>query len=60
MKFQGMNKTGCQCRQCVGPNGGNKAMKKKIKHSGRQDDRQQEKEAKLLTLVKNKYEKKMD
>jgi hypothetical protein len=55
-----MNKTGCQCRQCVGPNGGNKAMKKKIKHSGRQDDRQQEKEAKLLTLVKNKYEKKMD
>ncbi len=44
MKFQGMNKTGCQCIQCVGPNGGNKPMKKAIKHSGRQDDRKLEKD----------------
>lgn len=44
MKFQGMYRVGCQCRQCVGPNGGNKPMKKAIKHGGRQDDRKLEKD----------------
>ena len=52
MKFQGMNRVGCQCRMCVGPNGGNKAMKKKIKHSGRQDDRKQEKDGLQLTTIR--------
>lgn len=44
MKYQGMYRVGCQCPMCVGPNGGGKPQRKKIKHGGRQDDRKLEKD----------------
>jgi hypothetical protein len=52
MKFQGIYRVGCQCRYCVGPNGGNNPTKKAIKHGGRQDDRKEERESTRLVVKK--------
>ena len=47
MKFIGHTNSGCQCVQCIGPNG-SKPTRKALKHGGRQKLKKEVRDAKRL------------